>query len=126
MRAAVVVLLAFCLFLPGCRSNDENSGGNASPPDREKRAMKNDPPAGPRVTSIQMLSGRVVLVNHALRYVVVEFGVSQLPAPGQRLEVWREGNKVGEVRISGQARAGNVAADILLGDAGQGDEVRTP
>jgi hypothetical protein len=126
MRATVVVLIALCLCSPGCRSNDENSGENAGPPDREKRATRKGPPDGPRVTSIQMLSGRVVLVNQTLRYVVVDFGVGQLPAPGQRLEVWREGNKVGEVRISGQARAGNVAADILQGDARQGDEVRTP
>ena len=69
-------------------------------------------------------AGRVVLVNASLRYVVVDFGLGNPPSAGQRMNVYRQGQKVGEVKISSQSRTNNFAADITAGEARAGDEVR--
>ena len=68
--------------------------------------------------------GRVVRVNASLRFVVLSFPIGQTPATGTRLNVFRHNEIVGEVRISDQQRDNNAVADIVLGDAQDGDEVR--
>lgn len=103
----VVALLAGCAGGPGRKAPGEGAAALAE------------------VTPVQFISGKVVLVREQLRYVVVDFGVSLQPKPGDRLGVYRDGNRVGEVRISQQASAGNVAADIMAGEARVGDEVRS-
>ncbi len=119
----MLLAIPLAVFASGCGT----TSGKDTPPGKDK------PPAAggtntvltsPLITPVTVLSGRVVMVNAPLRYIVIDFGVGLLPQPGQRLDVYRQGNKVGEVRISGQARAGNVAADIMLGEAADGDEIR--
>lgn len=110
------VLLAAMLFPAGCATPGKSPGDNGETP---KGAGST-----PEIRPIDVLSGRVVRVNEALRFVVIDFGVSRMPQPEQRLDVYRQGKKVGEVRVSNQARAGNVAADITAGEAALGDEVR--
>ena len=123
MRAALlsfVMLLAACAS--GCgttKSKDGAPGGGTSATGGTNNILTT-----PVITPVNILSGRVVMVNTNLRYIVIDFGVGLLPQPGQRMDVYRQGNKVGEVRISNQARAGNVAADIMVGEAGEGDEIR--
>ncbi len=127
----VIAILAASIFLPGCKSSDKGGKDKALPSEparktdkADRRGSKTDPDKS-AITPINVISGRVVLVNQALRYVVVDFGVGRLPALEQTLDVYREGNKVGEVRISSQSKAGNVAADIMAGEAKDGDEVRS-
>jgi hypothetical protein len=70
------------------------------------------------------VEGRVTLFNPTLRYVVMDFPLRQMPALEQRLSVYREGQRVGEVRISGPIRDTTVAGDVMVGEARVGDEVR--
>jgi len=50
--------------------------------------------------------------------------LNPVPQVDQRLGVYRQGQKVGEVKISSQARNSIIAADITQGEANVGDEVR--
>ena len=71
-------------------------------------------------------------VAQALQHVMVEagrgwnkfFAVGQMPMLEQKLNVYRGGLKTGEVRITGPQRDDNIVADIVVGDAAAGDEVR--
>lgn len=78
----------------------------------------------PRVTPLNELSGKVASVNAGLRFAVLDFYLVQLPPVDQRLGVYRQGQKVGEVKITGPARDHNIVADITAGEAQVGDEVR--
>jgi len=76
------------------------------------------------VTPETGLVGKVEMVNQNARYVVLSFPIGHLPAIEQRLNVYRSGLKVGEVKVSGPQIEDNVVADIVEGDSGPGDEVR--
>jgi hypothetical protein len=78
----------------------------------------------PQVVPAADLSGRIAAVNEPGRFVVVEFPLEQIPASGQRLSVYRQSVKVGELKITGPARGSNIAADLLAGEARMGDVVR--
>ncbi len=95
-------------------------------PDQPAKAVKikSTLPQKPTVTAMNTLAGKVVLVNDALRFVVVDFSVGRKPVPGQRLGVYRKEQKIGEVKISGQARDVNLAADLVAGEIKLGDDVR--
>jgi hypothetical protein len=64
------------------------------------------------------------MVNDNLRYVVVDFGFGLLPQPEQRLGVYRDGNKVAEIKVSSHSRNSNFAADIVTGTVRTGDGVK--
>ena len=68
--------------------------------------------------------GRVVRANQSLRFVVLSFPIGQTPATGTRMNVFRRNEIVGEVRVTDQHIDNNAIADIVLGDAQHGDEVR--
>jgi hypothetical protein len=70
------------------------------------------------------VQGRVVTVNPALRYVVMDFSLRAFPALDQRLSIYREGQKVGEVRVTGPFRGTAAAGDLVAGQAAVGDDVR--
>jgi len=76
------------------------------------------------VTPENGLMGRVAMVNPDGHFVILNFPVGQVPAVDQRLNLYRRGLKVGEVKVSGPQQDDNVAADILAGDSEVGDEVR--
>ena len=63
-------------------------------------------------------------MNEQSRFVVADFSFNPVPRPGQRLGLFRGGQRVGEVRASSYWRGSLVAADLLLGDARLNDEVR--
>ena len=70
--------------------------------------------------------GRISSVNAEFKYVVVAFPVGQLPGNDARFSVFHAGTKVGEIKITVTAGAGDglVTADILMGTAAIGDDVR--
>lgn len=76
------------------------------------------------VIPVNPIRGKVVLVNAELKYVVIDFSLGRLPNPEQKLNAYRAGQKVGEVRISNQAVSVNFAADIVAGEAKLGDEIK--
>ena len=78
------------------------------------------------VSSKPVLTGRVSSFNATGRFVVLNFPVGHLPAMEQRLEVFRQGVKVGEVKVTGPQRDDHIVADLVTGEAASGDEVREP
>ena len=78
----------------------------------------------PKATAVNDFSGKVASVNAGLRFAVLDFPLTQLPAVDQRLGVYRQGQKVGEVKITGPARDHIIVADITAGEAQTGDEIR--
>ena len=84
------------------------------------------PTAGtkPIVKASTALTGKVVSFNTVGRFAVLNFPVLRMPAIDQVLFVYREGLKVGEVKITGPQREDNIVADITAGEVKTGDEVR--
>jgi hypothetical protein len=77
------------------------------------------------ITLLNPRVGRVATVNLPLRFVVLDFSLNPSPATGDRLNVYRRGQKVGEVNVTGPELNHNIAADIVAGEAQPGDEVRS-
>jgi hypothetical protein len=69
-------------------------------------------------------AGKVVKVNQAERFVVLNYPLSRLPALELRLGLYRGGLKVGEVKIAGPQYDDNIVADVVEGEAAVGDEAR--
>lgn len=76
------------------------------------------------VTPETGLTGKVVKVNSGGRFVVLNFPVGHLPSIDQRLNIYHQGLKAGEVKISGPQLEDNVVGDLVSGNAEVGDEVR--
>ena len=81
-------------------------------------------PAPDLVTPDVSLTGKVSRYNEAGRFVVLEFPIAHLPGVGQTLFVYRNGLKVGEVKVTGPQRDDHTVADLSAGEAQVGDEVR--
>lgn len=125
MRMAFVILLC-AGFLLGCKhpraAKQVKPAQTVSGPEAPSASRQPSP-----VTTLvpaQQLAGKVVSVNERLRYVILDFSLSRLPEIEQRFHVYRQGQKVGEVKISGPSHNMNIAADIVAGEAKVGDEVR--
>jgi hypothetical protein len=93
---------------------------------QQPKAAKAAPAAAPAiVTPDNTLTARVARYNSAGRFVVLSFPVNQMPKPSQSLFLYRNGMKVGEVKIdSSQQRDNLIVADLVTGEAQAGDEVR--
>lgn len=78
----------------------------------------------PVITPVNLLQGKVVTLNTQLRFVIVDFGLGQTPAVGQTLDIYRNGEKIGEVKISEQSRSNLFAADVVAGNVQVGDVVK--
>jgi hypothetical protein len=76
------------------------------------------------VTPSTALVGKIVSVVPQSRIAVLNFPINKLPALEQRMNVYRRGLKVGEVKVTGPQRDDNIVADITAGEAAAGDEVR--
>jgi hypothetical protein len=76
------------------------------------------------VTPENELAGKVAMVNTAGRFVVLNFPLGKMAAVGQRLNLYRRGLKVGEVKVTGPQREDNIVADLVAGDAEVGDAAR--
>ena len=76
------------------------------------------------VTPEEGLHGRIASVNSSLRFVVLTFPIGQMPPVDENLNVYRNGFKVAELKITGPQREDNTVADIVSGDPITGDEVR--
>ena len=55
---------------------------------------------------------------------MLTFPLGTMPPPEKRLNVYRGGLKVAEVKVSGAPLDINVVADIVAGECQVGDEVR--
>jgi hypothetical protein len=78
----------------------------------------------PIVTPDNSLTAKVVRYNSVGRFVVLSFPVGQMPQNGQTFFIYRAGMKMGQVKITGPQRDNDTVADLIEGDAQEGDEVR--
>ena len=76
------------------------------------------------VTPDNSLAARVVSYNATGRFVVLSFPPGQMPKLEQSLFLYRDGMKIGEVKITGPQRDNNIVADLVTGEAQVGNEVR--
>ncbi|MGD1086779.1 MAG: hypothetical protein ABSA47_18735 [Verrucomicrobiota bacterium] len=109
MRMVIGVLCAATL-LGGCATH--------------KSSAPKPAPAKTVVTPDLRPVGQVELVNAQGRFVVISYPPGAVPKPGLRLNVWRNGLKVGEVKVGDQERDNNTVADILAGDVKVHDQTR--
>jgi hypothetical protein len=123
MRWILLMLLA---ALAGCAQPKKDAAPVWSPPGMAgtptDASATND--AQLIVTPSGVVYGRVTLVNVNARYVVVTYPVGIVPEVGRRLNVYRKGLKVAELRITGPQRDVNTVGDIQKGECQVGDEVR--
>jgi hypothetical protein len=82
---------------------------------------KRSPGAASRVHIIvdQRLHGRIVTLNQAGQFVVVDFNVGVVPS---RMNVYRGNKIVGVINLAGPRNDNLVAGDIVSGEAAVGDE----
>jgi hypothetical protein len=124
MRAILVLALAGALTA-GCKSSRSGDSANVSGSDDARRTTPARGAAGAgRSTPVHEPVGKVASVNPNLRFVVIDFAFNPLPQVDQPMNVYRNGQKVGEVRISSQSRNSIIAADLTAGEARVGDEIR--
>jgi len=119
-----------CNFIKGKKDPSANPIGGTgnnfgqSPP---KVGIKNNPKSNPNTPANLQVgndSGRVMLVDQGLAFVVVEIVGSKLPPPEMRYLVLRQGQPVGEITTTEQTDDTYLVADINKGDIRVGDSVR--
>lgn len=106
----VIVFISACLVFSAC----------ARFKSKEKNSAVND--FTPIVRLAETNSGRVASANS--NFAVLTFPFGNVPSNGQELNVYRDGKKVGELRVTGPQRDINTVADIVSGEAQVNDEVR--
>jgi hypothetical protein len=114
LPAATLLLAGFALAaaVSGCRSRD-GKGAAAKVP---------EPPVTYRALDASV--GRVISVNERLRFVVLDYTLSQIPRPGSRLALYRSTNIIGALKLSPWMNSYTAAADFLEGTPQVGDEAR--
>jgi hypothetical protein len=98
-------------------------GGCATKPEPATKVFSNHD-SGLLVTPEHLLAGKVAVYNVAGRFVVLDFPVGWMPVIDQTMFVYRQGLKVGVVKITGPVRDTNTVGDLVSGEAQKGDEVR--
>ncbi len=126
MRFAVC-LLGAGLLGAGCAAPGTDPGKtrfNTGPGASGLLANPKDSRAKLIVTPETVTVGKVVRVNENARFAVLNFPLGIMPSPQQKLNVYRQGLKVGEVKVTGPQQEDNTVGDILAGEAQVGDELR--
>ena len=122
MRILALCLMSAFLFQLGCAGSKSRmtmgGAGDASP------VFANLPTQKLIVTPATGLAGKIVKVNMPGRFVVLNFPIGHLPVIDQRMNIYRLGLKVGEVRVSGPQMDDDIVADLITGEAQTGDDVR--
>ncbi len=121
MRDIGFVLVLATILAVGCARHKAGSSAAASAGASSGRTQQNSKLI---VTPENGLVGKIVRVNSSARFVVLNFPIGHLPMLEQRLQVYRRGLKVGEVKVTGPQLDDNVVADLLAGEAAEGDQVR--
>lgn len=120
--------IAVALLLVGCKHPKPDAvdaiPSNTAAAQREANRTHPAHAQEAKLVPVTSILGKVESVNLLGRFVVVDFTLSPMPQLHQRLGVYRHGQKIGEIKITGPARNQTVAADIIAGEAGTGDEVR--
>ena len=118
MRIAILILSG-CLFGFGCANTNSSL---PTPSGRQKASNASRQPA--YVVPATSDTGKIAMVNEGGRFVVITFPLGGVPGGGQRLNVYRQGVKVAELRVTGPQRDNHTVADIVSGEAQVNDDAR--
>src|SRR5712691_3284541 len=104
MKLPVVLICAS--LSAGCAARKQTEPAPPAPTARPPELRTALPPSAKTnrtvtVTAAHAMTGRVASVNSAGRFVVLTFPLGTMPAAEKRLNVYRTGLKVGEVKVSG-------------------------
>ena len=117
MRVVFALGLACVLGVLGCGHQNTPAPKPAHVPGESKYNASSS-------NQTLIVVGKIVTVNAAARFVVLNFPVGHLPQLEQQLNVYRLGLKVGEIKVTGPQRDDNIVGDVTAGDVAVGDEVR--
>ena len=122
----VWVVLAMAVLADGCAlfRHDQGPTATTAPSSPYLAPATPSMELNPIVTPDNSLTAKVASYNPTGRFVVLSFPVGHLPAMDQSLFLYRNGLKVGEVKITGPQRDNDTVADLVTGTAQVGDEVR--
>src|SRR5688572_14964912 len=108
----IFTMLLAGLLLAACKSKKKEENAAEAPPKRTVRTTTFPTPGErPTVRPVNPVSGRVIAVRDALRFVVMDFSAGKMPKLEQRLSVYRLDQKVAELKVSGPYLGTTVAAD---------------
>jgi PBP1b-binding outer membrane lipoprotein LpoB len=80
-------------------------------------------PTRPIVTPDLRAFGHVEMINPQARFIVASFPLGRVPKEGARVSIKHNGLKIGEAKVTGPQHDSNTVADLLDGNAFEGDEV---
>ena len=123
MRPFLPTLLVGWLLLAGCAAH-RGSSASFSEVTISGKPATSSPSQKAIVTPDNLLVGKIAKVNMEGKFVILTFPIGHLPALEQRLSVYHQGLKTGEVRATGPQLDDSVVGDLVTGDAQPGDEVR--
>jgi hypothetical protein len=83
------------------------------------------PANAPVLRPSSVLVGRIDSINIRAAYVIASFPFGSLPMVGSRLDVYRQGLKVAELKVTLPQENNLTAADIVAGECRIGDEARS-
>lgn len=118
----LLFLMVVGLLLSGCARQKPARPPGTSPVPPSRAAGTN---SSLIVTPGTQLTGRIATVNPVARFVVTTFPLGTMPSVNQRMNVYRNGLKVAEIKITGPQRDVNIVGDIINGECQPGDEVKT-
>lgn len=128
MKSRLGLLLVWLIGFAGCATRPAGASKSAAlepaPASAPATGITGETKSKLIVTPDSLLIGKVTAFNTAGRFVVLDFRVGRMPIQDQVLFVYRQGLKVGEVRVTGPERDYNTVADLISGEAAKGDEVR--
>ncbi len=116
---------------PETKTGDKNSARLNQPPIKTSETNQTTSPSAilsknhQTASSIDLsFAGKILTFNSAGRFVVLDFPAGKMPALDETMSVYRDGKKIGSVKITGPTRDNNTVADLTSGEAAKGDEVR--
>jgi hypothetical protein len=121
MRLAFLIGFASVLCA-GCAGTRPSPAPN-SPPQRIGIRTNSTPVTVSPATNTPA-TGRISHVNTGGQFVILTYPLGKLPPVGTKLSVYRDGMKVGELKVTEPQRDQNTAADITAGEGRAGDETR--
>ena len=122
LSSALVALLLGCgkTTAPSTKDSGASAPGKTGSPQIDPLTKASRPIVTPSNDAV----GKVVSVNQKARYAVLSYAIGAIPAVDSRVYAYRNGLKVGELRVSGPQRENNTIADVLAGECQAGDDVR--
>jgi hypothetical protein len=80
--------------------------------------------ADPELRPVVAANGKVISFREDLQFAVIQFSNGIVPDIGRRMGIYRNGKRVGEIKISGPHRNDLTVGDLREGECQPGDEIR--